>query len=450
MQQAFRDYFRCPAEFTDFRPLDVPSGSARFFRFGPDTICYGRICSGRNGGNATGHLDDALASVRVQENTCYLPFDPDELIENLRCERYPGAPRLNGQKSLVNSVVRRLYYAARPLLLVPMRKHLQRAALRGWDQIPFPHWPVDHTVERIFERMMLLALRAHTMDRMPFIWFWPDGRSACAILTHDVETAAGRDFCSSLMDLDDSFGIKSSFQFVPEGRYTISVECLNDILERGFEVNVHDLNHDGNLFRDREEFLRRVGRINAYGKKFGAAGYRSGALYRNPNWFDTLEFSYEMSVPNVGHLEPQRGGCCTTKPYFIGKILEIPVTTAQDYTLFHILQSYSTDLWKKQIRMIREQNGLLSFIVHPDYVVGKQAREVYAALLGHLAQLRREADLWIALPREVNDWWRMRSRMELVNEDGKWRVEGQGKERARVAYATVAQDKVSYILDKPS
>ncbi len=51
---------------------------------------------------------------------------------------------------------------------------------------------------------------------MPFIWFWPDGANGCAILTHDVEAEPGRDFCETLMDLDDEYGIKASFQLVPE------------------------------------------------------------------------------------------------------------------------------------------------------------------------------------------------------------------------------------------
>ena len=60
------------------------------------------------------------------------------------------------------------------------------------------------------------------------------------------------------------------------------------------------------------------------------------------------DFAYDMSVPNVAHLDPQRGGCCTVMPYFIGKILEIPVTDVQDYTLFNILEDFSIELWKKQ------------------------------------------------------------------------------------------------------
>ena len=67
-------------------------------------------------------------------------------------------------------------------------------------------------------------------------------------------------------------------------------------------------------------------------------------MYREQEWFDAFEFSYDMSVPNAAHLEPQRGGCCTVMPYFVGDLLELPLTTTQDYSLFHILGDYSISL----------------------------------------------------------------------------------------------------------
>ena len=41
----------------------------------------------------------------------------------------------------------------------------------------------------------------------------------------------------------------------------------------------------------------------------------------------------------------------------------------QDYTLFHILNDYSTSLWKQQSELIMQKHGLMSFIVHPDYMM---------------------------------------------------------------------------------
>jgi hypothetical protein len=294
---------------------------------------------------------------------------------------------------------------------------------------------------------LTLALRARPTESIPFIWFWPDGASSCGMMTHDVEHLTGLNFCSDLMGIDDSFGIKSSFQIIPEGRYEVGKESLENFSKCGCEISVHDLNHDGFLFQDRREFLRRAELINQYGKTFRTRGFRSGQMYRNQSWYDALDFSYDMSVLNVAHLEPQRGGCCTVMPFFIGKILELPLTTVQDYSLFHVLDDYSIDLWRQQIDLIRAQHGLISFITHPDYLVEARARSVYLDLLRHLSRLRDEEQLWMALPSEVDRWWRDRHQMRLVQHRDGWQIEGPGKERARIAHASLRDDRLVYTME---
>jgi hypothetical protein len=291
---------------------------------------------------------------------------------------------------------------------------------------------------------LLLSLRASGADRIPFIWFWPDGARGCVSMTHDVETMAGRDFCGQLMDIDDAHGIKASFQIVPEGRYPVTPEFLSQLRDRGFEVCVQDLNHDGRLFDNREVFLRRVALINRYGREYRAKGYRSAVLYRKAEWYRDFEFSFDMSFANVAHLDPQPGGCCTVMPYFIGDILELPLTTIQDYTLFHVLNEHSIDLWKRQIRMILAKNGLASFIVHPDYIAEAKTQAVYKDLLAMLVELRSREALWFALPGEIDSWWRARNRMSLVNDNSSWRIVGEGAERAVLAFAREVDGQLIY------
>src|SRR6202022_586206 len=105
--------------------------------------------------------------------------------------------------------------------------------------------------ENIFEQLLVYSMKSQMVKKVPFIWFWPAGAPSCTIVTHDVETSAGLDFCPQLMDLNGSFGIKASFQIVPEKRYSVSPPFLDHIRKRGFEINVQDLNHDGRLFNDK-------------------------------------------------------------------------------------------------------------------------------------------------------------------------------------------------------
>jgi hypothetical protein len=441
MNQAFLDYYRCPDEYADFQELNagLKKGGSGYFRFTPEVICYGSS-DVEVQEDLHGALPDVSSRVRIEGSTCFLPFDPTEVADNFRYERYVQEVSKSGWKKLFRDG----YYWVRPALPVKIRRHLQRLSLRGWKTKSFPTWPVDRSVDRMFEKLMALSVEAHQRAETPFIWFWPEGKSSCAIVTHDVETLAGLNFAGNLMDINDSFGIKSSFQIIPEERYPASEETLTTIRSRGFEINVHDLKHDGHLFDEHEEFLKSAERINKYAERFGSKGFRSGALYRNTDWFGAFSFSYDMSVPNMGHLDPQPGGCCTVMPFFVGDILELPVTTTQDYSLFHILDRYTIELWKEQVTEIMENNGLISFIVHPDYLDTEKARNTYSALLGYLSEVRLNHDLWMALPREVDTWWRQRTRMRLVNSKGVWKVTGAGAERARVACASCSNGRLKY------
>jgi hypothetical protein len=444
MNRTFVDYYRCPEEFAHCLLDGEPSQEVGHFRFGPETICYGSISKGHLNRSPDGELHDALQDAVADRGTVRLSFELDQVVNNLRFERYYGNSR---RRSVLSSgLATSLYYLARPFLGVGVRRHIQKLRLADWRSIAFPRWPVDRTVEQIHETFLRLCVQANKGERVPFIWFWPDGFPSCATVTHDVEAIKGRDFCPALMDVDESFGIKSSFQLVPEKRYALSPAFIDNIRARGFEINVHDLNHDGRLFASETQFFHRARRINHYGRAFRARGFRSGALYRNLAWYRALQFCYDMSVPNTARLDPQRGGCCTVMPYFIGKILELPVTTTQDYSLFFILNEFSIDHWKRQIAQIREKYGLATFIIHPDYILEPRTRDIYKSLLAYLAHLRSKGETWIALPREVDQWWRLRNQMKLVRQGSTWTIEGRGNERARVAYATLEHGRLAYDL----
>lgn len=424
-------YYRCPEQNSRFALTETPPETSGYFLFGKDATCYGSSCEQQSSTFPAEALHDALGDVVIEGGTIYLPFNPSQVVDNLCREAYVGDWRQGSSSALA-----RIYYFLRPALPVGLRRHLQRFHLRGWEKLLFPRWPVDCSVDNLLEQLMLLSVRAAEIERMPFIWFWPEGSSSCAIMTHDVETEVGRNFCPTLMDIDDSFEIKASFQIIPEERYDVTPEFLRSISQRGFELVVHDLNHDGQLFSDRKQFLERAVRINSYGREYGADGFRAGVLYRKQLWYDALEFSYDMSVPNVAHLDPQRGGCCTVMPYFLGDVLEIPVTTVQDYTLFNILRDYSTSLWEQQMDIIMGKHGCMNFIVHPDYVKKPRELGVYKELLKRLTRVRKERAVWVTTPGEVSRWWRQRAEMRLVENGHGWHIEGPGKERARIAYAS--------------
>jgi len=443
----FIEYTKCPPSFLENVTCSSGFGAERFFRFG-DLQLYGRTSEVLTSPDLPEKLPRIDATTSHEDPATALPFDPSEIIDNLRLEKYVSAANAE-IPYIANSraISRRVYYALRPLFPVHFRRILQRFALRDWQKISFPAWPLDTTVDDLIRYLWTYVLKATGAEQIPFIWYWPEGFQSCAIMTHDVETAEGLEFCPTILKLEQETGIRSSFELVPEVRYAVPPHVLETIRREGGEVCVHGLNHDGKLFSSEELFRNRAKAINQYAEKWGARGFRSPIMYRNFAWYDAFDFSYDMSVPNVAHLDPQRGGCCTVFPFFVGDMVELPLTTIQDYPLYNIIRSDPMDMWTKQIESIVARHGLVSFIIHPDYTIERSRQDLYRELLQTLGTYAKQQNMWLALPGEVDTWWRDRNNMTLMRgEDGSWSVRGKGSERASVAYAKLENGKLTYAL----
>ena len=218
----FLDYFRCPEHVSAFDTQGGLSADEGYFAFG-GTTCHGRLAAGVPGPRPDDPaLPHVVSRVDPVGTAVGLPFDLDEVVTNLREERYPlpeapGLPRITA-----SAAVRRLYDLLRPGLPVRLRKHLQRLHFRRWDRLAFPRWPVDVSVDSLMRTSMALAVKSRGGEPVPFIWFWPDGAPGAAMMTHDVEGPAGREFCPRLMEIDEAAGIASAFQVVPDASWEVS------------------------------------------------------------------------------------------------------------------------------------------------------------------------------------------------------------------------------------
>ncbi len=437
-----RERFRLPAEFAS-APTTIEPGTQPpqgFFTLQSGHIAFGSTTSD------TSAVAQHAPSVLPRTIDEPLTYDPDEVVRLLREESYIDneLPDRNGHDA--QALVRRAYYFVRPLLSTKVRRIAQRRALAGWRDIAHPMWPVDTTVEAVHREALAASMAAAGVNKAPIVWYWPDGYHGAISMTHDVEEAAGLAFCPEMARLDESFGFKSSFQVVPESRYDIDALVLDEIRSHGCEISLHGLSHDGNLFSSYEEFTKRLPKIQEYARRFGAVGFRSPVMYRNPEWIAELGLSYDMSMPNVGHLDPQHGGCCTVFPYFLGDVVELPTTCTQDYTLFNILNRFDLELWNEQLDIIAAENGLANFIIHPDYVLDGDGLNAYKSLLAELDRRAGQDKLWKAPPKELAEWWNLRSNLELKSAGpgtGDWTIVGPGAERASVAWAVLDGDSIT-------
>src|SRR5215831_14791622 len=195
----------------------------------------------------------------------------------------------------------RIYYRVKPFIPQSLRTAVRRRmAFRLRERIGNV-WPIMPGSER-----------------PPPNWpGWPQGKKFALVLTHDVEGVAGLARCRDLMKLEIELGVRSSFNFVPEGGYKLPGELREELTANGFEVGIHDLRHDGRLFASRDAFNRNAARINRYLRDWGAAGFRSGFMLHNLDWLHELDVKYDASTFDTDPFEPQPEGRHTIFPFWV-------------------------------------------------------------------------------------------------------------------------------------
>ena len=355
-----------------------------------------------------------------------LPFDPGELITNLRSERYRdiASPRL-----AVGALrrARGLYYRARPLLPRAVQLGLRRRFTAVQQRLSFPRWPVETALHDLCD--LLFGLLAGVAgEPLPRIAAWPGERSWALVLTHDVETEAGRRHVALLRERELRHGVRSSWNFVPR-RYDVTDDLVAGLLADGFEVGVHGLYHDGRDLASAALARRRLPQMHEYAARWRATGFRSPALNRDWALVRTIGFDYDSSYPDTDPYQPQPGGCCSWLPFFNGDVVELPVTLPQDHTLLEILGRPEPAEWFDKAEALRRRGGMALLITHPDYMLDAGRLDAYDRFLARFAP---DPAAWVALPREVAGWWRRRAASSIRRTPEGWAISGPAAADGRV------------------
>ncbi len=344
-------------------------------------------------------------------------------------ERYQN-PRLR-------STSLRAFYSVKPLLPRRLQLALRRIYARRQARRTFPAWPIESLLVEHHHEQLRSGLRESAGGRVPLVGYWPDGRRFAAVVTHDVESAAGIENIAPLLELERRHGIVSSWNFVAKD-YPIPDGTFDEIREAGGEIGLHGIHHDGKLFRDRQAFDATLPEIHRYLRGWDVVGFRSPGTHRNADWMPSLGCLYDSSFPDTDPFEPQSGGCCSIFPYFLGDLVELPITMPQDHTLWEILRVQSIDVWRRKGDWVISNHGLINVIVHPDYVSSPARLRMYENLLAYFRERLDGERGWHALPREVAEWWSERSGLRVEGGPGAEHVaagNGGRSERATVAWA---------------
>ncbi len=299
----------------------------------------------------------------------------------------------------------RAYYQLKPFIPRILTR-LLRQMYSGFKRGEFLlDWPIEKRFVQFLWEILRQAILLTGKQELLIRDFWPEGKGYAFVLTHDIESADGQKFISRLADFEESLGFRSSFNLVAD-RYRIDKGLMTSLRQRGFEIGVHGLKHDGKLFNSHSFFNHRARQINECLSNFGAVGFRSPLTLRQPEWMQILDIEYDLSFFDTDPFEPMPGGTMSIWPFFLGRFVELPYTLVQDHTLTSILSETSPRIWLEKIDFIQIYRGMALVNTHPDYLRNKTTWDIYSEFLQNIKE--RDAS-WNTLPCNVATWWRARA-----------------------------------------
>jgi peptidoglycan/xylan/chitin deacetylase (PgdA/CDA1 family) len=359
---------------------------------------------------------------RATDGSLALPFAIDQPLEALLEERY-----VSERTGYIGELVRRGYYRVRPVLPYRLQMALRRRFRRLQERTVFPAWPTETSLHRL-EALLLGFVEQVAGEPLPWLSPWPQPYEWALVLTHDIERAAGYQHVGEVLAVEERHDLRSAWYFVPERDYTVEEGLLERLRTSGCEIGLHGLRHDG---RDMSPsvFKDRLPAMKSYLSSWGARGFRAPATHRDDQLLKELDVDHDSSWSDVARYEPQPGGTCSWLPFFIGRVVELPITLPMDHTLFELRREQTADLWVEKTAFIRAQGGMALLVTHPDYLLDSHRLDMYEQFI---AQQRTDPSAWHALPRDVAAWWRQRAESHLELCDGSWVARGPAATEARV------------------
>jgi peptidoglycan/xylan/chitin deacetylase (PgdA/CDA1 family) len=219
--------------------------------------------------------------------------------------------------------------------------------------------------------------------------------SSVYCLTHDVETSTGLLRSKVLKKVEEKYDIISAW-YVPSNRYDLNNDLIKTLSNYG-EVGSHDTKHDGKLIHlKKQELVKRLIDSKQTIEKIiqkPVSGFRAPILQHNHTIIQAINdagYLYDTSVPTWEPKHPytmKPHGIGTVFPMTINDLAEVPITLPQDHQLLYALGLTPKEviqIWSNMTNVIQDLNGLVMFLVHPDYAMAADIG-LYEELIGAIA-----------------------------------------------------------------
>jgi len=257
----------------------------------------------------------------------------------------------------------------------------------------FPEYPRERSVELL----RWLITRASGGSTAP-------GRPT-AMITCDVDTADGQDRIPAIAQEAERLDLRLCFYVVGD-RFPLDDGMLRRVRQAGHEIGLHGAKHDMRLaYMPYPAVMERLDRCRGMVERHRVVGFRSPALLTSPALIRALSgrFLYDSSVPDtdIDTVAAPRRGCGSLRPFWLGSLLEIPLTLPLDDRL--LLRGESPDrmvrTWQEKMTWVRETGGcgLLTTHAEPHLGGSPELLPAYRRMLEWIVDGGWE----VKLPREV-------------------------------------------------
>ncbi|MEW6096600.1 MAG: polysaccharide deacetylase family protein [bacterium] len=225
-----------------------------------------------------------------------------------------------------------------------------------------------------------------------------NGKKASLCLTHDVDYLEDFQNIDYIIDMEQRFGLKSSFNFLTSWDYKIEKQILKRLLDNGFEIGLHGHTHDVAFgYRSKEQITTMIKKAR---DELGVevAGFRTPTLAISRKVLEVLEvlkFKYDTSILG-SNVE-----ICFPYQYPGLNIWELPLTL-QDNFLFrdqNLTQDEGFEFTRQMIEDIIKIGGLVVLNLHPQ--ICKINSIFYEKLVNFISQLK---DVWKTTPIQVIEY----------------------------------------------
>jgi hypothetical protein len=228
-------------------------------------------------------------------------------------------------------------------------------------------------------------------------------RPPSIIITHDIDSEKGLERASLLKEIEDDFGISSTW-FVVSGEYPISSQTAKFLAEGTSEIGSHDTKHDGRLIhiKKQEDLVKRLkSSREALEEKFEGkkvTSFRAPLLQFNSRIVSALEkagYKDDFSLPCWEPVHPstmQGFGVESACQFELNGVIEHPLTLFQDHQVLKVLginTSKAIRFWMEQLGVIRAFDGDVVFLIHPDYSFAEDL-ESYRKLVEWISFLKTQ------------------------------------------------------------